>query len=1143
MNFFKESFSNESAAIVVDILKYIGTLVLAGITARIFIVYNKNSKSFFKCLSKAVYPSKLGREEFKLQYKKFKNYIPHRIKKFKSDGIIDFKDFCKEIKKSNDKVIFIIGPSGIGKSTLLKQLAFKFKKNKSKNKAHGLLDYGIIYKRFNEKNIEYLFSDISKKISPVDIESVSLFLDGFDETNEMLSESVEEVFKKLNNAIFSLDSESIDKIFITLRPEIFSNGIYTLDNLNWFGGNSSIYVVERFNKKQAIDLYKKNAKLQNENSKTIKQNLERLENLMDEKNADDCIFSYPFVLEWASELFNGMSDDELKIENMYNIIGTIIHKALEREYKILMSGQMQKDAINEDECISAGKDFIKAIALAMLNNGAVSNSVINYSRVKAFSDESNSNIIDSTLNVTTRRLLKVSELTTDKETETAYTFFHNMIYWYAVADVISDVDSPFSAEDRKRYFEMFRSTLMPAMYVQALENKTKGILDFGGKTYESPKELKTVDFNNKNNPDVYVDGYFKMLPYLETVTLNGFSLDKAQTEDLIENRDLDLSESKGDVINCLECISADYLQILDVSFCDISDSEKFLKFVNSFNALKEIGVSDDIIRLDELCNGVNNTKKIELCYVLKDANELDVLQNIKEIPSKSIKFKLFEKNSFDNRYLEIYKLRKQGLPVSVWDIAHHSYNDDCSNIALSEAIYEIDKLQIEENTENKIVDFIHTAYVYTKNIQKLNQIAKIETVFDYVIDLITDESILLPDWDIKYKVLNRNKTRLFDLFMVVAESGNSLAQFYVGECFFNGWCTIIKNSSDSFKWFEKSALNGNAVGMNCLGTSYLYGRGVTLNYEKAFDCFEKSARNGNAAGMDNLALCYLNGWGVEQNKSEAFKWCEMAAKNSSVKGMMNLGTYYRYGYGTTENEKMAFYWFRKSALHGSAVGMDYLGWCYEHGYGTDKSILDAFKWYTDSAALGSSGGICDLGRCLLYGYGGEKKTATAFELFEKSAKKGNSKGMYNLAECYKNGWGTSGSEKQAFYWYLKAAFKGVARAMNCLGWCFSKGFGTKKSPTEAFEWFYRSAQDDDKYTMCTEGMVNLARCYENGYGTEKNNELAFQWYKKAADNDDITAMRAVARCYREGIGVEPDEKAAAYWEAKADEAEKKQNND
>ena len=50
-----------------------------------------------------------------------------------------------------------------------------------------------------------------------------------------------------------------------------------------------------------------------------------------------------------------------------------------------------------------------------------------------------------------------------------------------------------------------------------------------------------------------------------------------------------------------QLISADYLQILDVSFCGISDSEKLLKFVNSFY--------HNIIYLATIINTLYNDKR------------------------------------------------------------------------------------------------------------------------------------------------------------------------------------------------------------------------------------------------------------------------------------------------------------------------------------------------------------------------------------------------------------------------------------------------------------------------------------------------------------------------------------------------------
>ena len=54
------------------------------------------------------------------------------------------------------------------------------------------------------------------------------------------------------------------------------------------------------------------------------------------------------------------------------------------------------------------------------------------------------------------------------------------------------------------------------------------------------------------------------------------------------------------------------------------------------------------------------------------------------------------------------------------------------------------------------------------------------------------------------------------------------------------------DNKEAFKWFEKSANQGNADAQNKLGRMYEYGIEVTQDYKKAFKWYEKSAIQGNS---------------------------------------------------------------------------------------------------------------------------------------------------------------------------------------------------------------------------------------------------------------------------------------------------------
>lgn len=73
----------------------------------------------------------------------------------------------------------------------------------------------------------------------------------------------------------------------------------------------------------------------------------------------------------------------------------------------------------------------------------------------------------------------------------------------------------------------------------------------------------------------------------------------------------------------------------------------------------------------------------------------------------------------------------------------------------------------------------------------------------------------------------------------------------------------------------------DAYGQNNLGWMYERGKGVKRDEAEAFKWFQKSAEQGNAYGQANLGAMYENGRGVGQDKTEALKWYQKAADQGS----------------------------------------------------------------------------------------------------------------------------------------------------------------------------------------------------------------------------------------------------------------------
>ena len=74
-----------------------------------------------------------------------------------------------------------------------------------------------------------------------------------------------------------------------------------------------------------------------------------------------------------------------------------------------------------------------------------------------------------------------------------------------------------------------------------------------------------------------------------------------------------------------------------------------------------------------------------------------------------------------------------------------------------------------------------------------------------------------------------------------------------------------------------------------LGNMYVRGQGVVQDSEQAFKWFTKSAEQGNQYAQGSLGMMYDNGVGVPQDYDQAIKWYTKSAEQGNSRAQYNLG--------------------------------------------------------------------------------------------------------------------------------------------------------------------------------------------------------------------------------------------------------------
>jgi hypothetical protein len=197
----------------------------------------------------------------------------------------------------------------------------------------------------------------------------------------------------------------------------------------------------------------------------------------------------------------------------------------------------------------------------------------------------------------------------------------------------------------------------------------------------------------------------------------------------------------------------------------------------------------------------------------------------------------------------------------------------------------------------------------------------------------------------------KNYTEAANLYRKAADKGNSIAQFSLGVCYFNG-AGVEQNFTEATKWFRKAADQGDADAQYWLGYCYEY---LEFNDIEAAKWYRKAANQGHDAAKKKLGWCPENATDsvqLYQLGKKANNELSKAAEQGLDYAQYELGCCYYSGRGVEQNYTEAVKWYRKAAEQGNYSAQTMLGWCYEKGRGVEQSYSEAAKWYRKAADQG-----------------------------------------------------------------------------------------------------------------------------------------------------------------------------------------------
>ncbi len=601
-------------------------------------------------------------KEYKKEHKKvFKSYVAQNLIDVSNNKKnVTFKSLAKEIRNSNleDKVWFIIDESGIGKTTILEHLVFKYALRRNV-RAEYIEGRNCVYKKF--KNISCL-KDLLENIEKA-ANGTTIFLDAFDEFLVLRNEDASDILDKMFEAIRN-NYPALGKIVITTRLTPLKNGLQLIqdnktNNLSSTNTKVRILKVNHFTKEQILALYTKagGTKYININEKNKIEKLmkgkypKRMEDYL--KNHEKSIFNIPFTIKYADTLFENISDKDIGKLNVENIFPMLVEIWLKRELDIYNCG------------IGKSSDHLDFESFSENIFGNI-NDVIGYLIEKDTfqipKDEfekiiAQHSLIDMNSAITRNVFLQ--------NVDGSYEFSHLLLLEYFLAKRLVKekykltkkylLDSFFSGIKKKYLNELVTSIpdIVEKLNV-SIKYYNKNKIKYEGVIKEDDliKILEADILSLKSETIFTIDEFLDIFPMVKSIYFNNMRLTGEDIESFIEEGYLDLSNQSLVTIDGIDKFG--YTVCLDISGNMIQD----LKPINNLTGLSELYVFNSLegVRLDD----------IKIPLLEKFGTSIDLEHQIDAVLRKvnSKQYILEPNNNNLNLFVLLWKKSKEG--VDIW---------------------------------------------------------------------------------------------------------------------------------------------------------------------------------------------------------------------------------------------------------------------------------------------------------------------------------------------------------------------------------------------------------------------------------------------------------------------------------------------
>lgn len=331
-----------------------------------------------------------------------------------------------------------------------------------------------------------------------------------------------------------------------------------------------------------------------------------------------------------------------------------------------------------------------------------------------------------------------------------------------------------------------------------------------------------------------------------------------------------------------------------------------------------------------------------------------------------------------------------------------------------------------------------------------------------------------------------------------------------------------QNDTEAFKWFEKSAIEGNKFAQFSLANLYYYGNGTDQSYEQAYHWYMKAAQQGQPYAAYAIAQMYANGEAVEKNDVQAQNYYKQALagfqkleadEQADDNLFYKMGRMFKLGLGTEVDMAKAIDYFKLAADLGNRNARRTMALEYISGENIEQDIEKGIEMLTELAGSGDTMSAYKLGKIYLAGEVVYTDLDKAEKYLLQAANDNNEYAMYSLAKLYLL------DEKkelpQAVRWLEKACERDTIKPYAAYAYAKILLDDNEFHDTgKAIPLLEETANDNN---WCA---YLLGKLYIFGNdGLEKDKEIAVEWLTKSAEggNEYAAALLQHAEDYERSI--------------------------